>query len=277
MRCAWKELLLILPPRLQGAVDKLSRGILQEIRLREGQPVVLVQTNGRKELEQKATQEDLHYIINAASNYSPWTAVTVAQGYITAPGGHRIGLCGQAVVRNGKMEGINHLTSLNIRIACDFPGISGNLGLRNDSILILGPPCSGKTTLLRDIIRQRSARDNIAVVDERGELFPASSVFQMGDNTDVLTGVNKPHGIEIALRTLSPDCIAVDEITAATDCDALVQAGWCGVSLLASVHAQSVDDLRHRTVYAPILASNLFRTIVVLRRDKSWFTERMTV
>lgn len=276
LKCAWKELLAILPPRLRGEVDRQGSDTLQEIRLRQNKPVMLVRSCGKAELSHRAAQEDMQYILNAASRYSPWTATTIEQGYITAQGGHRIGLCGDALIRNGQMCGIGALTSLNIRIARDFPGISGNLWLREEGIVILGPPGSGKTTLLRDLIRQRSQRENMAVVDERGEIFPTAAGFQSGLNTDVLSGCSKPHGIELMLRTMSPDCIAVDEITATEDCSALIQAGWCGVSLLATAHAASTADLRSRPVYAPLISSGLFDTAVILRRDKSWYTERIS-
>ena len=275
MKCAWKELLAILPPWLRSEVDKQGRSTLQEIRLRRDQPVILIRSDGRVSLQRNPKQEDVQYVINAASHYSPWTATTTAQGYLTAPGGHRIGLCGEALVRNGIMDGFRTITSMNIRIARDFPGISSNLWLRNENILILGPPGCGKTTLLRDLIRQRSQRQNISVVDQREELFPSAASFEPGANTDVLTGCSKAQGVLQMLRVMSPECIAVDEITDREDCDVLRQAGWCGVSLLATAHAASVSDLYNRPIYTALAGSHLFETAVILRRDKSWYTERI--
>lgn len=275
LKCAWRELLGILPTWLRAEVDRQGRDCLQEIRLRRGKPVVLVGANGRRELPRPTEQEDLQYVINMACRYSPWTASTTAQGYITAPGGHRIGICGEALIRNDEMKGIGTVTSLNIRIARDFPGICSNLWLHHEGILILGPPGSGKTTLLRDLIRQRSQRETISVVDERGEIFPPDADFPLGMNTDVLSGCRKRQGVLFVLRTMTPDCIAVDEITASEDCDALIHAGWCGVSLLATAHASSVSDLRSRPVYSPLMKSGLFEMAVVMRKDKSWYTERI--
>lgn len=275
LKCAWRELLGILPTWLRAEVDRQGRDCLQEIRLRRGKPVVLVGANGRRELPRPTEQEDLQYVINMACRYSPWTASTTAQGYITAPGGHRIGICGEALIRNDEMKGIGTVTSLNIRIARDFPGVCSNLWLHHEGILILGPPGSGKTTLLRDLIRQRSQRETISVVDERGEIFPPAADFPLGMNTDVLSGCRKRQGVLFVLRTMTPDCIAVDEITASEDCDALIHAGWCGVSLLATAHASSVSDLRSRPVYSPLMKSGLFEMAVVMRKDKSWYTERI--
>lgn len=280
MNCAWKELLSILPQWMRPEVDRLGRGSLQQLRLRLGKPVLLELQTGRTSLPRPVGAEDLNYVVNTACRYSPWTAATASNGYITAPGGHRIGLCGEAVVQNGNMTGLRTVRSLNVRVAADFPGISRGLGDLKGSILILGRPGSGKTTLLRDLIRQLSARESICVVDERGELFPVScgvSCFDPGVGTDILMGCGKPQGVDAALRTMSPDTIAVDEITAAEDCRAMLQAGWCGVRLLATAHAASLRDLRRRPVYAPIVESGLFQHAVILQGDKSWRTERMEV
>lgn len=275
MKCAWKELLSILPSGLQAAVQQQASNCLQEIRLRLNRPPVLVLQHKQITLDRRTSREDLSFIIHTASRYSPWIASSQSSGYITAPGGHRIGICGEAVVNAGKMEGFRYLRSLNIRVARDFPGISGPLSNEAGSILILGPPGAGKTTFLRDLIRQRSRNENVAVVDERGELFPINDCFDMGFGTDILTGCPKPQGIERLLRTMGPDTIAVDEITAAADCEALLQAGWCGVQVLATVHAASVSDLQQRPLYAPLLRTGLFKALVVLQRDKSWKLERI--
>lgn len=276
MKCAWKELLAILPPWCRSDVDTLGRDTLQELRLRLNLPPELIRSNSAVKLKRMVAMEDLSYIVNTASRYSPWSAATVAQGYITAPGGHRIGLCGQAVVHEGNMTGLRQVTSLCIRIARDLPGIAGKLQ-NVGSVLIIGRPGSGKTTLLRDAIRQRSdtGGGSIAVVDERGELFPMATNFALGSRTDVLTGCSKEQGIDALLRTMGPATIAVDEITSERDCEALIKAGWCGVSLLATAHASCKEDLLARPVYKPLVKSHLFDTLVILRPDKSWMAERM--
>ncbi len=272
MICAWKELLAILPLRMRREVDRLGRNEAQEIRLREGKPPELILAGKRFSLGDPITADDLHFVVNTACRYSPWTAATAGSGYITAPGGHRVGLCGEATVTGGNMTGFRVIRSVNIRIARDFPGIAESLADAGGNLLLLGPPGSGKTTLLRDLIRQRSRHENVAVVDERGELFPKG--LDTGHSVDILTGCGKPQGIDSVLRTMGPDTVAVDEITAAADCDALVQAGWCGVRLLATVHGTDRRDLISRRVYKPILDSGLFDTLVILKRDKSFRTER---
>lgn len=272
MICAWKEFLAVLPPPMRQDVDRLGMAGAQELRLRLGKPPCLVLPQRTVTLGKAVTMDDLNFSINAACRYSPWTAATAANGYITAPGGHRMGICGEAVVKDGVMTGFRSIRSLNIRIARDFPGIAARLTGLGGNLLILGRPGSGKTTLLRDLIRQRSEKENVAVVDERGELFPMG--LDAGQAVDILSGCGKVQGIDTVLRTMGPDTIAVDEITASEDCDALLQAGWCGVRLLATAHAADARDLRCRGIYRPILQSGLFDTLVILHKDKSFRTER---
>jgi stage III sporulation protein AA len=273
MNCAWKELLTILPQWMRQEVDRLGKDILQELRLRVNAPPELVLCGKVIWIAGRITQEDLQVCLQSASRYSPWAATTVASGYITAKGGHRIGLCGEALIKNGSFAGLRTVSSLCIRIARDFPGISRELEQLSGSTLILGAPGWGKTTLLRDLIRKKSEKGiHISVLDEREELFPPG--ISQGERTEVLRGCPKPQGVDMLLRVMQPDTIAMDEITATEDCVALVQAAWCGVELLATAHAASLEDFLHREVYAPLVKAHLFDNIVILRSDKSWHLER---
>jgi stage III sporulation protein AA len=224
-------------------------------------------------LEESITREDLAFCINAASRYSPWAAATTAKGYLTAPGGHRIGICGNSVCKDGRITGFREIQSLCIRIARDFPGISRMAGVLSGSILILGAPGWGKTTLLRDVCRRIGLCETVCVVDERGEVFPEG--IERGKRLDVLTGCPKTAGIEMLLRTMSPSYIAVDEITAEEDCISLIQAANCGVHLIATAHGNSVEDLFRRKVYRELGEHSLFQTVLLLKPDKTYTVERM--
>lgn len=252
------QLLAILPQRMR--TEELEDVL--EIRLRLGRPPRFVTQSGWRDGRGTVEERDLSFVINAASRYSPWTAASQGDGYVTAPGGHRIGICGDGAV----------VTSLCIRVARDVSGIAAGLPL-SGSMLLLGPPGSGKTTLLRDLIRKTSRSKMVGVVDERRELFPEG--FVRGENTDVLSGVGKAKGIDMILRSMGPQVIAMDEVTSRDDCDALVRAAWCGVELLATAHASSVRDLKARSVYRPLVEMGLFTRAAVLDRDRCWHMEEV--
>ena len=280
MRCAWQAYLNLLPHWMRQEVDRYGREILQELHIRTGLRPEMITGKGSLKLQRIATTEDISFVINAASEYSPWAAKSLSKGFLTGPGGHRIGVCGIATVVDKTMTGITQPTSLCLRVARDFVGISEKAAEIESSVLIIGPPGSGKTTLLRDLIRSKgnAGQGNICVVDEREELFPqhkGQSCFSPGDSTDILSRCSKAVGIESVLRSMNPHWIAVDEITEKADCDALLQAGWCGVNLMATAHAGSLQDLMTRPVYKPLIDYKLFSIVLILQRDKSWKMERI--
>ena len=275
MKTLHDQLRTILPQRIRPLLPAEEIGNLTEIRMRIGQPMMLTYLQRQSSVGEPITTEDLSFVVNTACRYSPWNARSIHQGYLTAPGGHRIGLCGEAAG-----DRMRTVTSICIRVAKDLHGISGRIPVQ-DSILILGAPGSGKTTLLRDYIRRISGSPmgSVCVVDERGEIFPFSGgkmCFDPGNGTDVMTGRSKAEGIDCVIRAMGPKWIAVDEITRPADCDALVQALWCGVKVVATAHAASVRDLFSRPVYRPIVDSGVFSAAVVLHTDKSYHLERIT-
>lgn len=275
MRCAWKELLAIIPSWMQQDVNRQGRESLQEIRMRIHSPPLLVHASEKRQLSRAVTREDLSHCINAASRYSPWTAASAAFGYITAPGGHRIGLCGEAVCQDGTPTAVKNLTSICIRVARDYPGIASGAGSIRGSILILGAPGWGKTTLLRDLCRQVGERETVCVSDERKELFPEG--MDLGKGIDVLSGCPKAAALDMLLRTMGPSYLAVDEITAPEDCAALIRAANCGVKLLATAHGASMQDYYTRTVYRSLIENRVFDSVLLLRKDKSYTVERVNI
>ena len=273
MMCAWQELLAVLPAWMRKEVDCIGSTDLRELRLRINAPPELILADRSYKLKRILTGDDINFTVNAASRYSPWAAVSAAQGYITAKGGHRIGLCGEMVTQQGTVTTIRNVTSLCVRIARDVQEIASGIEGVSGSILILGAPGWGKTTLLRDAIRKIGMREVVCVIDERGELFPEG--FDGGKYVDVLTGCSKATGISMLLRTMGPRSIAVDEITDQEDTNALLYAANCGVRLLATAHGSSVSDLKKRLVYRPLLDNHVFDVLLVLKENQTYAIERM--
>ena len=280
MRCQWQEFLNLLPVWLRQPVDEQGKNDLQELRLRLNSPPELVKNERPIWLDRLVSSDDLSFCLNAATRYSPWTSGSVTEGFVTAAGGHRIGLCGECVYENGKLKNISMLSSVSIRIAREFSGISGDMYRSNGSVLIIGSPGSGKTTFLRDLICKTSNHCNgsVVVLDERRELFPCNGgkfFFERGRRTDVMSGCRKQEALEMAIRTMGPSVVAVDEITNISDCRSLSYAAWCGVRLFATAHATCKNDLYERKIFQPILNGNIFGTIVTVHTDKTWSKEVM--
>ena len=280
MKCAWDAYINILPFWMRREVDSVGKEELQELRIRVDRQPEMITSKGIRRLEKRTTAEDISFCVNAVSKYSPWASTTIKYGYITASGGHRVGICGDVAIVDNGISTIKNITSLCIRVARDFYDIGLQAAEIEDSILIVGAPGRGKTTLLRDIIRQKSKYESVAVVDERKELFPivdAAFCFPPGQSTDVLSGCDKHSGIQMMLRTMNPRWIAVDEITQADDCQGLINAAWCGVKLLATAHAENINDFLSRPAYKPLINNGIFRNIIVMQTDKSWVLERLNV
>ena len=201
---------------------------------------------------------------------------TLRQGYITLEGGHRIGVCGFGVVQDGQVQTIREPTSLAVRVARAVPGCAETLlSQLRENTLLLGPPGAGKTTLLRDAVRLLSdrRRRRVGLADERGEVSAATAAGAMlpvGQRTDVLVGVPKAEAVMMLLRTMGPEWIALDEITAPADIEALERAAYCGVKLLATAHGDGLEDLYRRPLYRRLLDAGIFAQAALLQPDKTY-------
>lgn len=273
MEHRFETLLEILPESLRTEVKGGLTESVAELRLRAGERAELVSARGSVFLHKTVRASDLTGCINLASSFSPWTTASMSMGYLTAKGGHRIGICGEVILRDGQVTGFRRLDSLCIRICHDVSGAAAGLKNLSGSTLILGAPGWGKTTLLRDHCRRLSNRSRVCVVDEREELFPQG--FIRGPRMDVLTLCPKPIGMEMVLKSMNPEYIAVDEITSTVDCEGLIHCVGCGVRLLATAHAGSFAEFRSRPLYKPLMARGVFDHVVTLRPDRTYCVEEL--
>lgn len=283
-----------LPPRLAAIIEgRPLPGALTEIRLRLGRPIQLVWVGGDGFLrpDGRATPDptaallaeaelfaEVLHLITRGSLYA-WED-EVRSGYLTLPGGHRVGLTGRALVDNGEIRTLQPITGLNLRIARAVPEIARPLlpqlleEGRLCSTLIIGAPGTGKTTLLRDCCRLLSLGHaglclphRVGVVDERSEIGGAVSgvpTHDLGPRTDLLDGAPKALGLLNLIRSMSPQAVAVDELGQPADALAVQEALHAGVALLATAHGRSLDDLSRRPTLAALMNDGAFRRVVIL-------------
>lgn len=250
---------------------------LEEIRLRCGQSPILQFDNGEKVLTKVITREDLQKTLNNLIKFSYYAyEEDLAKGFVTISGGHRVGICGKAVVKNNNPTLIKEISSMNIRFAKEIKGCANQLipfliiNQRPVNTLIVSPPGCGKTTLLRDITRLLSIRQiKVAICDERSEIagmYNSIPSFELGPRTDILDGCDKVHGISMLIRAMSPEVIITDEIGKKGDLAAIEQCHNAGVNLITSIHGSSEKDLLNSSI-APLLKRKLFANIIFLSKE----------
>ncbi len=282
------RVLNILPREVRLLLRKeaLNLGCLQEIRLRSEMPLLLIyrgeelfigKTRGKPYI---VTKEDLREMLDYISNYSLYAyEQEMRQGFITVEGGHRIGMAGQAIMENGKVKNLKHIASINVRMSHEvlgcadsvFPYITRMKGLYHT--LIISPPRCGKTTLLRDIIRQVSDGNaylkgrSVGVVDERSEIggcYMGMPQNHLGIRTDILDCCPKAEGMIMLIRSMGPEVIAVDEIGGEEDVRAIEYAMHCGCKMIATVHGGSMEELRRKPVFDKMLKERRFERYILL-------------
>ena len=278
----YKQIMNILSKDIQSVLrlDNLQFDYLQEIRLRVGHPVILLYMGKEKILPVKVTERGIRETLDYVSNYSLYAYENeLKQGFITIEGGHRVGMAGQVLIENGRVKNLKQISSLNIRISHEivgcadklFPYITHNKQMYHT--LLVSPPRCGKTTLLRDIIRQISDGNEwvkgctVGVVDERSELagcYQGIPQNCMGMRTDVLDGCPKADGMIMLIRSMSPQVIAVDEIGAPEDIQAIKYAMHCGCKMVATVHGESMEEIRKKPLLEQMLKEQCFERYVLL-------------
>lgn len=281
---------------LLKSVDSGYRASLEELRLRASRPLLLRCKQGEFTVtpDGKLTQDITKGLIiipelvrssleiMTRSSIYAWEE-ELKNGFLTLPGGHRVGLAGKVIVEAGKVKTVRYVSSLNVRISRELtdigrrilPYLIANASVHNT--LIISPPQAGKTTLLRDIVRLISyggqeaglAGLNVGVVDERSELagcWEGIPQNDLGPRTDVLDCCPKSQGMIMLLRAMAPQVIVTDELGKSEDIAALEEAVNGGVSVVTTVHGENEEDISRKPFLNELIRTGVFRRIVVLSR-----------
>ncbi len=293
-----EEILHMFPSSLRGLFHAAASGAeeLQEIRLRAEKPVIVIrrqreyfltgegQLTKEADAARKMDAGELEQVLQHICKYSVYAYVDeIREGYLTLPGGHRVGVAGQAVPEDeNRIRTIKNIRYLNIRIAHEVKGAAKPVvsevyeGGRFCNTLILSPPGCGKTTLLRDLVREISNGNRwgrgmfVSVVDERSELagsYLGVAQNDLGIRTDVLDGCPKAMGMMLLIRSMSPQVIAIDELGSPEDAEAVEKVLRCGCQILSTIHAEDMRELRQKAFMKRLLEEKAFRRFIVLGKE----------
>lgn len=257
--------------------------ILEEIRVRNNLPLILKIGQADKILDYKISTEDINYIFQKICENSVYSyQKQIANGFITVQGGHRVGIVGTAVLdQNDKVINFNYISGLNFRISRQIIGCSNqiiNEIFNNEgsiyNTLIISQPGMGKTTLLRDIVRNISNGIsefngmNVAVIDERGEISATyKGIMQndLGIRTDVINDIPKYIGMKMAIRSMAPKVLVADEIGNSEDSNAIKYAMCAGVKGIFTAHGNSIEDIKRNPEISDLLEDKIFEKVINIK------------
>lgn len=271
--------------------DEISKNFIQEyiyeIRIRINKPIVVNYRGTYTLLSKKegyvsnylfASADLVNYILAVATKQSLYAFNDqIKKCYITTSSGIRIGICGEVVQNAGKVSTIKNVSSLNIRISHQVKDCSEkiiNFVCSNGMVkntLIISPPGAGKTTIIRDIANKLSNEkqiNNILIVDERYEIAGTTNNnnLEMGMFVDVVSGSNKNFAFDECLKSMSPSVIVTDEISEESDIISVAKAIKSGVKVIATAHAENINDLKHKKYFEFLLEHRYFERIIVLSK-----------
>ncbi|WP_407639590.1 stage III sporulation protein AA [Anaerobacillus alkalidiazotrophicus] len=286
-----KEILAVLPEKIKELVVSLplpTRENVEEIRIRVHRPLEIV-IDGKAIFPKynacpyPVSPSDAIHLLNQLSDYSLYALEEeLKRGYITIRGGHRVGLAGKVITEKGQVKAIRDISSFNIRVARQKLGVAEPLvqylysSEEWNNTLIIGPPQTGKTTLLRDLARIISEGKGvipsmkIGIVDERSEI--AGSVkgipqHSLGNRVDVLDACPKAEGMMMLIRSMSPQVLVVDEIGRQEDSEAIMEAIHSGVKIITTVHGRTLEDVIDRPSLKTLMNMHVFKRVIELSRS----------
>ena len=281
-----QEIFLYFPFKAREELSKFDSNSVEEIRIRNNRPIFL--KIGQDEIRTGYTihTEEILEILQKICDNSIYTYQNqICNGYITIRGGHRIGITGNVVIKDGQVTNISHIYSLNFRIARQVLDCSNYVlpyVINKNSIfntMLVSPPGRGKTTILRDLVRKLSngiteyhfKGINVAVADERGEIaamYKGVPQNDIGERTDVLDNIPKALGMKMLVRSMNPKVIVADEIGTKEDVEAIKYAICSGVKGIFTAHGDSIDDIIRNPILSELYSENLFERIIFIKENR---------